>query len=260
MHYSREGVIFRMKINTNIPAVSAHRSLSETQKELGDRLLKLTTGYRINKAADDAAGLAISEKLRSLVAGVGREATNELDMISRNQVAEGGLTSTSDALQRMRELTVQSSNGTLTDEDRELINKEISQLQEQIDFTANTTQFNTKQVIWDTTAANIGVDKGSIDIMAKPEEAIEKIDAAINTVSEKRAELGAQMNRSEHKINSLLIAQENTMAAESRIRDADMAFEMMNLVRSQILERSGVTMLGHANVQPESALNLLRGV
>ncbi|MDI6786473.1 MAG: flagellin [bacterium] len=246
-----------MKIHTNIPAVSAQRSLGKTQEELADRLLKLTTGYRINKAADDAAGLAISEKLRSLISGIGKEATNELDMISMNQVAEGGLSSTSDALQRMRELTVQSANGTLTDEDRELINKEVSQLQEQIDFTANTTQFNTKQVISDAKAADIGVDKSSIDIVANPQDAIKKIDTAINTISEKRAELGAQMNRSEHKINSLLIAQENTMAAESRIRDADMAFEMMNLVRSQILEKSGVSMLGHANVRPKTALDLL---
>lgn len=249
-----------MKINTNIPAVSAQRTLGKTQQELAESLLKLTTGYRINKAADDAAGLAISEKMRSLVAGVGREATNELDMISMNQVAEGGLVSTSDALQRMRELTVQSANGTLTDSDRELINKEIVQLQDQIDFTSDTTQFNTKKVISDVTTANIGVDKASIDIVAKPQEALEKIDKAINVVSERRAELGAQMNRSEHKINSLLIAQENTMASESRIRDADMAFEMMGLVRNQILERSGVTMLGHANVQPRTALDLLRGV
>ncbi|MBU0600074.1 flagellin [bacterium] len=248
-----------MKINTNIPALGAQRSLDKTQEELANRLLKLTTGYKINRAADDAAGLAISEKLRSQVSGIGQEATNELDLISRNQVAEGGLGSTSDALQRMRELTVQSANGTLTDQDKELINKEVAQLQEQIDYNAQTTQFNTKQVIPNATTTDLGIDKGSIDIVSDPQAALEKFDAAINMVSEKRADLGAETNRSEHKINGLLIAQENTMAAESRIRDADMAFEMMHLVRSQILEKSGVIMAGHANVQPKTALGLLGG-
>lgn len=273
-----------LRINANLEALNAWRNLSVTSTNLSKAMEKLSSGLRINRAGDDAAGLAISEKLRSQVRGLNQAIRNAQDGISLIQTAEGALQETHSILQRMRELAVQAANDTATADDRTAIQKEIDQLLQEIDRIANNTQFNTIKLLDGSTVATsglsfqIGANQGqSINVTIKSEKAasmtingidvtsaasadaaIASIDEAIKYVSLQRAELGAVQNRLEHTIANLSVAVENLTASESRIRDVDMALEMMNFTKTQILQQAGVAMLAQANMAPQAVLQLLR--
>lgn len=270
-----------MRINHNIQALNAYRNLSTTNNQTSKSLEKLSSGLRINRAADDAAGLAISEKMRSQVRGLDMAERNSLDAISLIQTAEGALASTHDILQRMRELSVQASNGTLEQEDQQAIQDEIDALVEEIDRIANETEFNEKKLLDGSlpaggmafqigananqmlnleingmTANDLGVD--SLNMLTGASTAISTIDAAISKVSEQRSKLGAVQNRLEHTITNLQTANENLTAAESRVRDLDMAEEMTQFTRNNILNQAGQAMLAQANQLPQGVLQLLQ--
>lgn len=272
-----------LRINQNIEAVNAHRNLLLTSLSLSKSMEKLSSGLRINRAADDAAGLAISEKLRGQVKGLNQAVRNAQDGISLIQTAEGALNETHSILQRMRELAVQAANDTLTTEDRAAIQKEIDSLLAEVNRIANTTEFNTKKLLNGdvaTTALNfqIGANAGQaitvtinkadaaaltisgLDVgdAAAASLAIVSLDNAIKAISGSRADLGAVQNRLEHTIANLGVASENLAASESRIRDVDMAEEMMNFTRTQILQQAGTAMLAQANATPQTVLQLLR--
>jgi flagellin len=353
-----------LQINTNIAAMNAYRNLSSTQNAMSTSLERLSSGLRINRAADDAAGLAISEKLRSQANGLNQASSNAQDGISLIQTAEGALNETHSILQRMRQLAVQSANDTNTNTDRSQIQKEVAQLSQELDRISNSTQFNGKNLLdgtfsaktfqiganagqtiavsigkMDTTAGGLNLASGvastagngviatnftgaspkgdftiaangdvldsaslkvgayaanvvtftdttlgsvtfassaltggvvsgaagsfsvtngvDVSTQASASSSITALDTAITTVSGQRADLGAIQNRLQHTVNSLSVAAENTTAAESRIRDTDMAKEMTNFTRSQILSQAGVSMLAQANSAPQSVLKLL---
>lgn len=272
-----------LQINTNVAAMNAYRNLSSTQGSMATSLERLSSGLRINRAADDAAGLAISEKLRAQTNGLNQATSNAQDAISLVQTAEGALNETHSILQRMRQLAVQSANDTNTSDDRAAIQKEVTQLNTELDRIANTTQFNGQNLLDGTggtagsftfqIGANSGqtvtvafakadsttlaVNAADVSTQAGASSALTSIDAAIKTISGDRADLGAVQNRLQHTINSLSVASENSAAAESRIRDTDMAKEMTSFTRSQILQQAGVSMLAQANSAPQSVLKLL---
>ncbi len=351
-----------LQINTNVAAMNAYRNLSSTQNAMSTSLERLSSGLRINRAADDAAGLAISEKLRAQTSGLNQATSNAQDGISLIQTAEGALNETHSILQRMRQLAVQSGNDTNSNDDRAQIQKEVTQLTQELNRIGNTTQFNGQNLldgsfhgtfqigansgqtlavsVGSMKASDLGVEgattKGSavngasasvtsgtpvkgtfsidngvvkdasgttigayddtaktvtfnadnggavltfdksalsdataktgsftvssavdVSTQAGASTAIATLDAAINTVSGQRADLGAVQNRLQHTINSLSVAAENASAAESRIRDTDMAKEMTSFTRSQILQQAGVSMLAQANQAPQSVLKLL---
>ncbi|MCI2253008.1 flagellin [Domibacillus sp. PGB-M46] len=270
-----------MRINHNIQALNAYRNLNNTANTTAKSLEKLSSGLRINRAADDAAGLAISEKMRSQIRGLDMAERNSLDAISLIQTAEGALASTHDILQRMRELSVQASNGTLETADRDAIQEEINALTTEIQRIADTTEFNKKKLL-DGSFVNvdfqIGANNGqmlglSIGNMAPgalgiaglnlatpsgAQTAISTFDTAIATVSKQRSQLGAVQNRLEHTITNLQTANENLTASESRIRDLDMAKEMTNFTRNNILNQAGQAMLAQANQLPQGVLQLLQ--
>ncbi|MGI6574699.1 MAG: flagellin [bacterium] len=267
-----------MRINHNISALNAWRQLGQTDNAMTKSLERLSSGLRINKAADDAAGLAISEKMRGQVRGLKQAIRNAQDGISLIQTAEGALNETHSILQRMRELAVQAANGTNDADDLSALQEEVTQLIEEIDRIATNTEFN-KTTLLDGNAAitlHIGANSGqsieitigdmqaesglginAIDISSDADSAIDTIDAAIKTVSDERASLGAYQNRLEHTINNLNVSAENLTAAESRIRDVDMAQEMLEFTKNQILVQAGTAMLANANVRPQSVLQLL---
>ena len=280
-----------MRINTNVAAMNTYSRLTAANTAKSNSLAKLSSGSRINKAGDDAAGLAISEKMKSQIGGLTQAKRNAQDGISLVQTAEGALNETHSILERMRDLAVQGGNGTLTSTDRGAINKELKALHEELSRIATTTQFN-KQSLFATTrgagknatftfqiGANSGqtltVTIGQMDgsnllktsadkfsIKADGSNAgdmIDKIDAAIQTVSDQRAGLGAVQNRLEHTINNLTATNENLSDANSRIRDVDMAEEMMTFTKSNILSQAATSMLAQANAMPNSVLNLLQG-
>ena len=276
-----------LRINQNIAALNAHRNLSITDNQMSKSLEKLSSGFRINRAADDAAGLAISEKLRAQVTGLNKASENAQNGISLLQTAEGALNETHSILQRVRELAVQSANDTNTDADRVQIQKEVTQLTEEIDRISNKTDYNGQKLLDGTfTAKNfqIGTRSGDglsvsiadmdaaglvltdvagtgvvkVDNKTEALNAITKVDAAIEKVSGERANLGAVQNRLEHTVKNLGVASENLAASESRIRDADMAKEMMSFTRSQILSQAGTAMLAQANQSSQGVLSLLR--
>lgn len=250
-------------------------------------LEKLSSGYRINRAGDDAAGLAISEKMRGQIRGLNQAQRNAQDGISLIQTAEGALNETHSILQRMRELVVQAGNGTNSNTDLQNIGKEITALQDEITRIARQTQFNTKSLLSGDYAATsivfqIGANGGqTIDLTLANMDAssltvnntyvcvdenftatsasdmLSKLDEAINTVSSTRGQLGALQNRLEHTINNLGTASENLTAAESRIRDVDMAKEMMEFTKNSILNQAATAMLAQANMLPQSVLKLL---
>ncbi|MGF7429822.1 flagellin [Thermoanaerobacterium thermosaccharolyticum] len=258
-----------MVINTNISAINAWRALETNNTNTQKALQKLSSGYRINSAADDAAGLAISEKMKAQIAGLNQAQRNAQDGISLLQTAEGALNETTSILQRMRELTVQASNDTNTNTDRANIQKEIDQLKSEIDRIASTTQFNTKNLLDGTASVtlqiganasqNIAFTIGKMDSSTLGVNSLDvststltsdqisawlsTIDNAINTVSGQRADLGALQNRLEHTINNLGTASENLTAANSRIRDVDMAQEMMEFTKDNILNQAATAML-----------------
>lgn len=269
-----------MKINHNISALNAYRNLATNNTNVSKNLEKLSSGLRINRAADDAAGLAISEKMRSQIRGLDMAERNALDGISLIQTAEGALSSTHDILQRMRELAVQAANGTNAPEDLDAIQAETEQLIKEIDRIANDTEFNAKKLldaslvtplklqigantsqtvdlqINGMSANKLGVD--TLDITTGAGAAISTLDSAIAKVSEERSNLGAIQNRLEHTVNNLKYMSENTTAAESRIRDLDMAQEMTAYTKNNILVQSAQAMLAQANQLPQGVLQLLK--
>jgi len=280
-----------MVINNNMLAINSHRSLKMTGTDQAKAVEKLSSGLRINRAADDAAGLAISEKMRAQVRGLNQASRNAQDGISLIQTAEGALTETHAMLQRMRELTVQAANDTYTKSDREKIAEELNQLSQEITDITTKTEFNTKKLlngslaasavhlqvgankdqsisftIGNMNAGSLGVAAGSIGNKVKLDGAtgasisslVKTVNTAIETVSAERAKLGAVQNRLEHTIKNLDVAAENLQASESRIRDTDMAQEMMNFTRTNILQQAATAMLAQANQAPQGVLQLLR--
>lgn len=270
-----------MRINHNIAALNTHRQLTANNANASKSLEKLSSGLQINRAGDDAAGLAISEKMRGQIRGLDMASKNAQDGISLIQTAEGALNETHSILQRMRELAVQSSNDTNTDDDRAHIDAEAQELNKELDRIATTTQFNGKNLIdgsVDGLILHIGANSGqsislaiasmdsvalgtsAVDLstQAAANTALDLIDIAINDVSTTRAGLGAVQNRLEHTINNLGTASENLTGAESRIRDVDMASEMMEFTKNNILTQAAQAMLAQANQQPQGVLQLLR--
>lgn len=275
-----------MRINTNISALNAWKNLSITHDYMTKSLEKLSSGYRINRAADDAAGLAISEKMKSQIRGLRQAVRNAQDGISLIQTAEGALNEVHAILQRMRELVIQAANGTYDEQDRQKIQDEIDELLKEIDQIAERTEFNGMKLFDGTFEGSgnelklhIGANQSqnlpvsikkigqselgvnSINVTGTPppdfDSMIQALDNAIGTVSGERAKLGAYQNRLEHTINNLNTAAENLEAAHSRIRDVDMALEMANFTRYQILQAAGSAMLAQANLAPQSILKLL---
>jgi flagellin len=275
-------MIMGLRINQNIAAMNAHRNLSVTDGQMAKSLEKLSSGFRINRAADDAAGLAISEGLRSQVGGLKVAVRNAQDGVSVVQTAEGALTETHSILQRMRDLAVQASNdGALSDPDKAKADKEYQALATELDDIASRTTFNGTKLldgnytakdfqvgansgetlsvtIGDMKAATLMTAVGDITTKATAQAALTNLDTAIGTVSTERAGLGAVQNRLEHKINNLNVAVENLSASESRIRDTDMAQEMVSFTRSQILSQAGTAMLAQANQASQGVLRLLQ--
>ena len=280
-----------MRINTNVAAMNTYSRLTAANTAKSNSLAKLSSGLRINKAGDDAAGLAISEKMKSQIGGLTQAKRNAQDGISLVQTAEGALNETHSILERMRDLTVQGANGTLTSTDRGSINKELNALHQELTRIATTTQFNTQNLLdkadnefkfqigansQQSLTVTINAMDGTNLLDGKKvadfklitdaknggldsDKMITIIDKAIQTVSDQRADLGAVQNRLEHTINNLTATNENLSDANSRIRDVDMAEEMMTFTKSNILSQAATSMLAQANAMPNSVLNLLQG-
>ncbi|MCQ2018564.1 flagellin [Clostridium butyricum] len=277
-----------MIINHNMNAMNAHRNSTINTTAAGKSMEKLSSGLRINRAGDDAAGLSISEKMRGQIRGLDQASRNSADGISMIQTAEGALQETHSILQRMRELSVQSANDTNVSVDRTAIKDEMSQLAAEIGRIKDNTQFN-EQNLLDGSAGtsgkvqiHVGANKDQkmeLDFTTKgiklndiytsvngadastqtgAETAIKTIDDALKDVSAGRSKLGAYQNRLEHTINNLDNASENLTASESRVRDVDMAKEMMNFSKNNILQQAAQAMLSQANQQPQNVLQLLR--
>jgi len=271
-----------LRINTNITALNAHRTLNSNDAALGRSLARLSSGLRINAASDDAACLAIAEKFKAQVKGLSQASANAQDAINLLQTAEGALNETQSILQRMRELAVQSANDTLTDTDRESIQAEVDQLTLEIDGIAERTQYNEIDLLSGTAtltfqiganngqtltvgvtamdAAGLAVESSDLSVgtQVAAAAAITALDTALGDVSERRGELGGFINRLEHTIANLNVQRENMASSESRIRDLDMAAEVSNLSRAQILAQSSQAMLAQANAAPQGVLSLLR--
>ncbi|WP_010681189.1 flagellin N-terminal helical domain-containing protein [Acetivibrio cellulolyticus] len=271
-----------MRINNNMMAYNAHRQLKTNSAAQEKSLEKLSSGYRINKAGDDAAGLSISEKMRGQIRGLQQASRNAQDGISLIQTAEGALSETHSILQRMRELSVQASNDTNVTADRDAIETELDDLSGEITRIAQKTQFNTQTLLDGTFSGvvQIGANAGenlsfsigsmdadalsvvdaaiAVDTTAAAQSSVSIINTAINTVSTQRAKLGAKQNRLEHTINNLDTAAENLQASESRIRDVDMAQEMMSYTKNNILNQAATAMLAQANQAPQGVLQLLQ--
>lgn len=268
-------------VNTNVPSLNAQRNLNTSSTQLGKSLERLSSGLRINRAGDDAAGLAISENMRASIRSMNQAMRNANDGVSMLQVAEGALNETANILIRMRELAEQSASGTVGSDQRTAINNEFTQLTQEIDRIASVTEFNgtkllnsSQSVDLQIGAKNTSADKltidlkaaftssigatGSVSDQAGAKAALTALDTAINSVSSQRGDLGSYMNRLQSTINNLQVAVENTSAAESRIRDVDVASETANMTRAQVLVQAGTSILAQANQTPQSALSLLR--
>jgi flagellin len=270
-----------LRINTNVDGFNAHRNLASTSVKLGKSMEKLSSGFRINRASDDAAGLGIAERLRAQINGYAQAARNAQDGISMANTADSGLNEIHSMLQRVRELAVQYQNGTNDNAARSAISAEAQALGTQITSVIANTQFNGINLLNNTTATtlqvgpnagntmtitgvNVTTTMGTLNINALFPTAgtagtatISAVDTAITAISGFRGTFGAVSNRLDYTINSLGVAQENLMAAESRIRDVDMAQEMANMTRLQILQESGIAMLSQANMKNSSVLRLL---
>lgn len=271
-------------INTNVASINAQRNMMRTQNDLGTSLSRLSSGMRITAAKDDAAGLAISEKLRAQVRGLSQAERNANDGISLVQTAEGALNEVSGALIRMRELAVQASTGTLGDEERGYLNNEFNALMTEIDRIANVTEFNGKYLlngaasggvafqvglnnvaandrisvsIGATSATSLSINTQSISAASKAQASLSALDNAIKSVSGTRGDLGAVQNRLQTTVNNLSTQRENISAANSRIRDVDVADETVSMTRSQILMQAGVAVLAQSNQLPSMALSLI---
>ena len=272
-----------MRINNNLMAMNTHRQLGINTNAGAKSIEKLSSGYRINRAGDDAAGLAISEKMRGQIRGLTQASRNAQDGISMIQTAEGALNETHAILQRMRELAVQAASDTNVTADRTALQDEMTELTSEIDRIKNNTEFNTQKLldgtmnsaqihiganisqnitvaIGDMAATTLGVSTTAIDVNTQTaaNAAIETINTAITTVSTERSKLGAIQNRLEHTIKNLDTGAENLQASESRIRDVDMAKEMMNFTKNNILQQAAQAMLAQANQAPQGVLQLLR--
>lgn len=270
-----------MIINHNVTALNTYNKLTINNAGSAKSMEKLSSGLRINRAGDDAAGLAISEKMRAQIRGLDQASRNAQDGISLIQTAEGALNETTEILQRMRELAVQANNGTYTTSDRKKLGAEVTQLEKEINRIASQTEFNTKKLLTGglkvkfQVGANSGqvisvsinqMDATKLSVISLGSKfsagslsgTIAKINNAINKVSEERANLGAYQNRLEHTINNLNTSSENLTAAESRIRDVDMAREMMKFTKDNILSQAAQAMLAQANQMPQGVLQLLR--
>lgn len=271
-----------MRINNNVNAMNTYRQLTINNTNTGKSLEKLSSGFRINRAGDDAAGLSISEKMRGQIRGLQQASRNAQDGISLIQTAEGGLNETHAILQRMRELAVQAANDTNVTADRSAVKAELDQLAQEITRIAKETEFNTQKIlsksgvynfqvgansgqvikltITTMTATKLGVSATNLKVTNNTvsNSTITTIQTAIDSVSKMRSTLGAVQNRLEHTITNLDTGAENLQAAESRIRDVDMAKEMMNFTRNNILNQAATAMLAQANQQPQGVLQLLR--
>jgi flagellin len=286
-----------MIINHNMSALYSNRTLGVTNNATTKNMEKLSSGMKINRAGDDASGLAVSEKMRSQIRGLNQASTNAQNGISFIQTTEGFLQSTTDIVQRIRELAVQSSNGIYTDEDRMQIQVEVSQLIAEVDRIASQAQFNGMNMLtgrfakptgentvtasmWLHIGANMdqraqvfigtmtsqalnlrNVGDEQIMSLASPDDAnraIGTLDEALKKINKQRADLGAYQNRLEYTVNGLNIGAENLQAAESRIRDTDMAAQMVEFTKNQVLTQSGTAMLAQANAQSQNVLSLLR--
>ncbi len=271
-----------LRVNNNISSINAQRNLVNTTDRLHKSLGRISSGLRITRAADDAAGLAISENFRAEVRSLGQAQRNANDGISLLQIAEGALNETSGILVRMRELSIQAANGTLGTTERTTVNNEFQDLRAEIDRIANVTQFNgtTPLVTAASTVFQIGTENTSnnqisvsgvratasaiglstdttVSTQAQAQSALAQIDSAITEVAQLRANFGTVQNRLESTIRSLAVAIENTSAAESRIRDVDFANETAELTRNQVLQQAGISVLAQANVSSQAALGLL---
>ena len=262
-------------INTNVPSLTAQRNLSSTQGTMNTALERLSSGLRVNSARDDAAGLAIAERMDAQARGMNVAIRNANDGISLSQVAEGGLNEVGNMLQRMRELAVQSANGTNSDSDQDNLQAEFSALDAEIDRIALVTKFNGKAIIGADAAAfdfQVGANAGEtmqitttataatgLDIGSGGDAtaAITGIDTAIDAVTTQRSALGASQSRFSSAINNLQVGMENQTAARGRIVDADFAVETSNMTRAQILQQAGTAMVSQANAVPRGVLSLL---
>jgi flagellin len=278
-------MIMGLRIQNNVEAFNAHRQLTGTASKAAKSMEKLSSGYRINRAADDAAGLAISEKMRAQIGGLAQAQRNAQDGVSLVQTAEGALNEVHSMLQRVRDLKVQYDNGTLDTSDKASIVAEVKQLASEITDIQGKTEFNGIKLLNGTggsagtitfqVGANGGETvsvttkdiagasgTGAIDAVTTTANwdaiGVSDIDAAINNISSIRSDFGAVQNRLEHRLNNLSTYQENLVASESRIRDVDMASEMVNFTKLQILQQAGTSMLAQANQAPQGVLSLLR--
>ena len=270
-----------MVVQHNLSAINTNRQMGVVTDALQKSTEKLSSGYKINRAADDAAGLSISEKMRSQIRGLNKASDNAQDGISLIQVAEGALNETHSILQRMNELATQAANDTNTSVDRQSIKDEIKQLNEELDRISSTTQFNKQDLLTGgfsgklqvgalegqtmdvkislaVSAKGLNVSAVEVSTNAKAGIAMQSIQDAIESVSKQRSKLGAIQNRLEHTINNLDTNAENTQAAESRIRDTDMADEMVQYSKNNILSQAGQSMLTQANQQTQGVLSLLQ--
>ena len=270
-----------MVVQHNLSAINTNRQMGVVTNALQKSTEKLSSGYKINRAADDAAGLSISEKMRSQIRGLNKASDNAQDGISLIQVAEGALNETHSILQRMNELATQAANDTNTSVDRQSIKDEIKQLNEELDRISSTTQFNKQDLLTGgfsgklqvgalegqtmdvkislaVSAKGLKVSTVEVSTNATAGVAMQSIQDAIESVSKQRSKLGAIQNRLEHTINNLDTNAENTQAAESRIRDTDMADEMVQYSKNNILSQAGQSMLAQANQQTQGVLSLLQ--
>jgi flagellin len=278
-----------LRIQNNVEAFNAHRQLTGTAAKAASSMEKLSSGYRINRAADDAAGLAISEKMRAQIGGLAQAQRNAQDAVSLVQTGEGALNEVHSILERVRDLKVQYSSGVLSDDDKKAIAAEAQQLGKEVADIAGKTEFNGLKLLEgqsftftvgansadtvkiDTvtlsssstgvgdlldvgSAASLDAASGALNSLA-----LEDIDDMITNVSTMRSTFGAVQNRLDHRMANLATYQENLVASESRIRDVDMASEMVNFTKLQILQQAGTSMLAQANQAPQGVLSLLRG-
>jgi flagellin len=284
-----------MRINHNIASMTTRGSLFKVNRDMSKSLERLSTGLRINRASDDAAGLAISERLRTQVRGAAQAQRNAMDGIAALSIAEGAANEVSEILQRMRELAIQASNDTLTSTERSYTNQEFAALINEIDRIADVTNYNRQELLSDTTGATrfgsgsagsvlwidanatagtdsidvsidtlttdstsgIGVATLRLDSQTGAANAIGSLDTAISSVNTMRSSIGSYVNRLEHAVNNLIVSETNQAAAESQIRDADFAHETSRFTRNQILSQSATAMLSQANMLPSGALSLI---
>ncbi len=272
-----------IRINTNTASLNAQRNLAKIQELLAGNFRRLSTGLRIASAADDAAGLAISERLRAQIRSLDQAERNANDGISLAQTGEGALNEVNDILVRLRELSIQASNGTVSDADKDILQEEFSSLRAEIDRIALSTEFNDINLLDGsqasvtfhvgsgtapaanqisvnldpTLATSLSLDGLDIGSTGDPSAAIAAVDTAINTVSGLRGRLGAVQNRLQSTVNYLAVQSENLAAANSRIRDVDVAYETAQLTRNSILQQAAIAVLLQANALPRSALALL---